>query len=84
MIAVDTNILVYAHREDAEWRHGVTELRFAARDFGRFPELTVANQLLARSAEGAVPLEPAEKRQVLQVLDAFIERGKLKKKIATG
>ena len=25
-------------------------------------------------------LEPAEKRQVLQVLDAFIERGKLKKK----
>lgn len=29
-------------------------------------------------------LEPAEKRQVLQVLDAFIERGKLKKKVATG
>lgn len=25
-------------------------------------------------------LDPAEKRQVLQVLDAFIERGKLKKK----
>ncbi len=25
-------------------------------------------------------LEPSEKRQVLQVLDAFIERGKLKKK----
>lgn len=26
-------------------------------------------------------LEPAEKRQVLQVLDAFIERGKLKKQV---
>lgn len=27
-------------------------------------------------------LEPNEKRQVLQVLDAFIERGKLKKKVS--
>ncbi len=25
-LAVDTNILVYAHREDAEGRHGVREL----------------------------------------------------------
>ena len=25
MIAVDTNILVYAHREDSEWHHAADE-----------------------------------------------------------
>ncbi len=41
------------------------------------------NRLLRRLQQ-IEQLEPAEKRQVLQVLDAFIERGKLKKKAATG
>jgi transcriptional regulator with XRE-family HTH domain len=45
----------------------------------RLPDSRVLRRLQQIEA-----LEPAEKRQVLQVLDAFIERGKLKKKAATG
>jgi predicted nucleic acid-binding protein len=41
VIAVDTNILVYAHRE-----HCVKELWSADRDFGRFPNLAVVNPLV--------------------------------------
>jgi hypothetical protein len=36
---------------------------------------------LHRRLQQLEQLDPAEKRQVLQVLDAFIERGKLKKKV---
>ena len=43
----------------------------------RLPDSRVLRRLQQIEA-----LEPAEKRQVLQVLDAFIERGKLKKKAA--
>ena len=45
----------------------------------RLPDSRVLRRL--QQIEG---LEPSEKRQVLQVLDAFIERGKLKKKATTG
>lgn len=45
----------------------------------RLPDSRVLRRLQQIEA-----LEPGEKRQVLQVLDAFIERGKLKKKAATG
>jgi transcriptional regulator with XRE-family HTH domain len=40
------------------------------------------NRLLRRLQQ-IEQLEPAEKRQVLQVLDAFIERGKLKKQVSS-
>ena len=43
-----------------------------------------ANTRLQRRLQQIEQLEPAEKRQVLQVLDAFIERGRLKKKVGTG
>lgn len=36
MIAVDTNILVYAHREDSEW-HGIASARIAELAEGRAP-----------------------------------------------
>jgi transcriptional regulator with XRE-family HTH domain len=39
------------------------------------------NTRLQRRLEQIERLEPTEKRQVLQVLDAFIERGKLKRKV---
>lgn len=42
----------------------------------RLPDSRVLRRLQQIEA-----LDPAEKRQVLQVLDAFIERGKLKKKM---
>lgn len=42
------------------------------------------NTRLQRRLEQIEQLQPTEKRQVLQVLDAFIERGKLKKKAASG
>lgn len=42
----------------------------------RLPDSRVLRRL--QQIEG---LEPGEKRQVLQVLDAFIERGKLKKQV---
>ena len=47
MIAVDTNLLVYAHREDSRL-HGVRELWTADRDFGRFSGLRVANPLVRK------------------------------------
>lgn len=37
---------------------------------------------LHRRLQQIEQLEPTEKRQVLQLLDAFIERGKLKKKVS--
>ena len=37
MIAIDTNLLVYAHRSEVLWS--------ADRDFSRFPKLAVANPL---------------------------------------
>ena len=51
MIAVDTIVLVYAHRKVARIaarciQHGVRELRSADRDFQRFPELTAVNPLV--------------------------------------
>lgn len=42
------------------------------------------NTRLQRRLEQIEALAPNEKRQVLQVIDAFIERGRLKKKAATG
>lgn len=49
MIAVDTNILVYAHRSDAEWHDRAAErlraLWTADRDFSRFPALQAVNPL---------------------------------------
>jgi transcriptional regulator with XRE-family HTH domain len=41
---------------------------------------TPRNSRLQRRLQQIERLEPAEKRQVLQVLDAFIERGQLKRK----
>lgn len=51
MIAVDTNILVYAHREDSPWHeiclhHGVKKLWSADRDFTSFPDLVCENPLI--------------------------------------
>jgi len=59
VIAVDANVLVYAHREDSPWHatafriaticllHGIDELWTADRDFGRFPQLNARNPLIA-------------------------------------
>ena len=60
MIAVDSNLLVYAHREDSTWheaayariatmcqQHGVSELWTVDRDFGRFSGLTVSHPLVS-------------------------------------
>ncbi len=62
MIAVGTNLLIYAHRTDAVFHqpartaleglalcpyHGVTERWSAGRDFSRFPALAVRNPLMA-------------------------------------
>lgn len=57
MIAVDTNILVYSHREDTAWfelaREIVRSLAegaepwSAGRDFGRFPGLKARNPLVS-------------------------------------
>lgn len=41
----------------------------------------VGNSRLERRLQAIEKLPPQEKRQVLQVIDAFIERGKLKQKI---
>jgi predicted nucleic acid-binding protein len=56
MIAVDTNLLVYAHREDSPWHDtALVKIRCAGwiggeivtfRDFSRFPTLTVINPLV--------------------------------------
>jgi len=54
-------------------------LGLAALKKSRLPDSRVLRRLQQIEA-----LEPGEKRQVLQVLDAFIERGKLKKKAAAG
>jgi len=40
-----------------------------------------ADSRLVRRLQAIEKLEPADKRQVLQVLDAFIERGQLKRKM---
>jgi len=40
-----------------------------------------ADSRLVRRLQAIEKLEPAQKRQVLQVLDAFIERGQLKRKM---
>jgi predicted nucleic acid-binding protein len=49
MIGVDTNILVYAHRCDAQFHDAAAtclrELWTLDRDFGRFPGLRVSNPL---------------------------------------
>ena len=49
-IAVDTNLLVYAHREDmpfhAKAADCLRELWSADRDFGRFAALKVVNPLV--------------------------------------
>jgi transcriptional regulator with XRE-family HTH domain len=42
------------------------------------------NNRLHRRLQQVEQLDPAEKRQVLQLLDAFIERGQLKKKTGMG
>ena len=42
------------------------------------------NDRLHRRLQQVEQLNPAEKRQVLQLLDAFIERGKLKKEKSLG
>ena len=56
MIPVDTNILVYAHREECEFHdariaaicleNAVAVLWTADRDFGRFKALKTANPLI--------------------------------------
>ena len=50
MFAVDTNLLVYAHREDmpfhAKAADCLRELWSADRDFGRFAALKVVNPLV--------------------------------------
>lgn len=43
-----------------------------------------ADSRLHRRLQQIEQLDPTEKRQALQLLDAFIERGKLKKKAASG
>jgi len=49
LIAVDTNILVYAHRKDSAWHAAaeacVRELWTADRDFSRFGGLRTRNPL---------------------------------------
>ena len=49
VIAIDTNVLVYAHREDCPF-HDTAAACLAScaegRDFGRFPALRVVNPLL--------------------------------------
>jgi predicted nucleic acid-binding protein len=48
VIALDTNVLVYAHRPEFPLHrraHGVTELWSADRDYLRFPSLRVRNPL---------------------------------------
>jgi predicted nucleic acid-binding protein len=54
VIAVDTNLSVYAHRLHHDARiaavclaHGVTELWSADRDYLRFPALRVRNPLVS-------------------------------------
>ena len=47
MIAVDTNILVYAHRRDAIWHErAAAVLTELADDFGRFAGLSTRNPLV--------------------------------------
>jgi predicted nucleic acid-binding protein len=52
VIAVDSNILVYAHREDSSFHEAayrrLAELaQGAARDFSRFSGIAIVNPLLA-------------------------------------
>lgn len=58
MIAVDTNLLVYAHRSDSDFhdariaaiciQYGVSELWTANRDFSRFAGLKTRNPLIGQ------------------------------------
>jgi predicted nucleic acid-binding protein len=56
MIAVDTNVLVYAHRADSTFHleaeqayHGVAELWTVDRDIQRFSGLRVRNPLVGET-----------------------------------
>lgn len=76
MIAVDTNLLVYAHRPETPFHvsaksvltsaccqhHGVRELWTADRDFSRFPGVAVFNPLLADTVHDAGPSYGAHRR----------------------
>ncbi len=63
--------LAQALKISADELLGIAPLRKAAKP---------GNIRLERRLQQIEALEPAEKRQVLQVLDAFIERGRLRKK----
>lgn len=65
--------LAQALKISADELLGIAPLRKAAKP---------GNIRLQRRLQQIEALGPTEKRQVLQVLDAFIERGKLKKKAA--
>lgn len=63
--------LAQALKISADELLGIAPIRKAAKP---------GNIRLERRLQQIEQLEPAEKRQVLQVLDAFIERGRLRKK----
>jgi hypothetical protein len=49
MIAVDTNLLVYAHREDSPWHEAAAAIMTRRAEVGRFPDLKIRNPLVGES-----------------------------------
>lgn len=75
MIAVDTNILVYAHREDSPW-HGVASTRVAELAEGRAPwaiPWPCLHEFLAIVTHPRIYAPPTPVPAALDQIDAWLE-----------
>ncbi len=75
MIAVDTNILVYAHREDSEW-HEVASARVARLAEGRIPwaiPWSCIHEFLAIVTHPKVFAPPTPMASALDQIEAWLE-----------
>jgi toxin-antitoxin system PIN domain toxin len=75
MIAVDTNILVYAHREDAQW-HDVAHRRLTELAEGRSPwaiPWSCLHEFLAIVTHPRIYLPPTPSEAAIDQVDAWLE-----------
>jgi uncharacterized protein len=75
MIAVDTNILVYAHREDSEW-HGAANARVVELAEGRLPwaiPWPCIHEFLAIVTHPKVFAPPSPMKSALDQVEAWLQ-----------
>jgi toxin-antitoxin system PIN domain toxin len=75
LIAVDTNILVYAHREDAQW-HDVAHRRLTELAEGRSPwaiPWSCLHEFLAIVTHPRIYLPPTPSEAAIDQVDAWLE-----------